>query len=192
MQDIQEAAIGYDIPDKLIELRGIAQKAANIMACSTVKTRATAITATATIFGAESDLTRYRNDPSYSDDAHRLADQLLTASNPKGYDFAPGIGIPWQRETIRRLVYPLADSAIATGCQLLPTDPENLLVKACLGFGRILDEGKRSGSIKSPRCNHLIECCQRIDAAIKSEDYWAKIGYIPYVDPLQMTFAFYK
>lgn len=190
LQETSDSVIGYDIPNELIELRGIAQKAANIMACSTIKTRADAITATATIFGAKADLIKYLNDPSYSDAAHRLADQLLTATNPKGYDFAPGIGIPWKRETIRKLVYPLADNAIATGSQLLPTDPENLLIKSCLGFGRILDEGKKSGIIKSPRCKHLIECCQRIEAAIKSEDYWAPIGYIPYNDPRQMTFDF--
>ena len=83
------------------------------------------------IWASEEDLRQFRDNPSYSEDTHRLASQLLTALTPKVYDFTPGIGIPWRKPTFRSLVLQLADKAVENGYVLLPKDHGNTLVKDC-------------------------------------------------------------
>lgn len=192
ISDANDAVLHHNIPNELMELRNTAMTAISIDAATTDKRRIAAIAATARILASEEDLRQFRDNPLYSEDTHRLASQLLTALTPKVYDFTPGIGIPWRKPTFRSLVLQLADKAVENGYVLLPKDHGNALVKDCIGYGKILSDGKQNGVNITWRGDQLIRCCLQIEDALRTENYSAKIGYTFWLKGTQLYFPYYN
>ena len=171
------------IPTELMLIANTATIATSAVTSQTREERKEALSAIALLFGTEESLRSYLTHPAVSSEAKTLASQILTSLHPGPHDFVPTIQVPWGKRLTLPIVIELAERSVATVSQMIRANLNHQFISEAIGYGRILADAEAQCIELNDRGNHLLEGCQRIEAARANGNPDADIGYRPLPTP---------